>query len=217
VFGGAGWVLFGIENPAKVEIFNDLNSALINLYRCIKYHREEFEKELTSFEEWIPNSREIFMDYLHQLDNRGFTDIQRAARYFYLIRISYGSGKKTFGGDKKSICNSIKILPDIQKRLKDVIIENCDFEKIMKRYDRKNSLFYLDPPYYNAEKYYQGFSKDDHIRLFDALTKLKGKFILSYNDDEFIRRLYKDFNIIEVERSNNLAKGVYKELIIKNY
>lgn len=209
--------MFGKDKHAELEVFNDYNSNLINIYRCIKYHREAFEKELLTFEDWIPNSREIFFDYLSQLDNRGLTDIQRAVRYYYLIRISYGSDHRTFGCNRKAISNSVKTLPQVQDRLKNVVIENQDFEKILKSYDRKDALFYLDPPYFGTEKYYQGFSKDDHIRLLNAVQKIKGCFIMSYNDDGFIRELYKDYFILEVERSNNLSKGIYKELIIKNY
>ena len=77
-FGGAGWVLFYKESNAKqLEVFNDLNGDLINLYRCIKYHAEEVEKECSL----LLNSREIFLDFKSQLNERGLTDIQRAARY----------------------------------------------------------------------------------------------------------------------------------------
>ena len=60
------------------------------------------------------------------------------------------------------------------------------------------------------------------MRLKSCLDNIKGKFILSYNDDEFIRELYKDYNIIGVERNNTLAANTtnsekFKELIIKNY
>ena len=58
---------------------------------------------------------------------------------------------------------------------------------------------------------------NDHERLKNALSNINGRFILSYNDDNYIRNLYKDFNIAEVKRQNNLSKGIYKELIIKNY
>ena len=58
VFGGAGWVLFGKEVGKELEVFNDADSNLINLYRCIKYHREELQKEL----KWLAVSREQFFD-----------------------------------------------------------------------------------------------------------------------------------------------------------
>jgi DNA adenine methylase len=85
-------------------------------------------------------------------------------------------------------------------------------------YDRPKALFYCDPPYHTTERYYDvQFTEDDHLRLKTALDNIKGKFVLSYNDDEFIRELYKNYNIIEVTRQNNLSSGEYKEVIIKNF
>lgn len=108
----------------------------------------------------------------------------------------------------------------MQNRLKSasVVIEHKDFENLIKVYDRPNALFYCDPPYHNTEKYYDvAFGEADHIRLRDTLAAIKGKFLLSYNDDEFIRELYRDFKIEAVERQNNLASGKFRELIITNY
>lgn len=95
-------------------------------------------------------------------------------------------------------------------------------KKILKNYDKNDALFYLDPPYYETEKYYPDrFMPEDHVRLKEALDVIKGKFVLSYNDCEYIRELYKGYRIIEVERLHNLVmkerKPKYKELIIKNY
>lgn len=104
------------------------------------------------------------------------------------------------------------------ERLKYVVIEHKDFENLISVYDRPGALFYCDPPYHKTEKYYNSaFSNEDHERLNTCLKAIKGRFILSYNDDEYIRELYKDFDILPVERQNNLSKGTFKELIIKNY
>lgn len=65
VFGGAGWVLFGKEPGKKLEVFNDVNSDLINLYRCIKYHREALQKELNG-SEFLENSSLIVKASLKQ-------------------------------------------------------------------------------------------------------------------------------------------------------
>jgi DNA adenine methylase len=154
---------------------------------------------------------------------RGLTDIQRAARYFYIIRVSYGADRRTFGCSKKSLHSAIDRLPEIQDRLKDVVIENRDFAALVKTYDRENALFYFDPPYFQAEKFYDGFTPEDHERLYLCIRGLKGQFVLSYNDHPDIRTLYKDFNIHEVERSNPLAHKQgsdmpkYKELIITGH
>ena len=166
VFGGAGWVLFGKEVGKELEVFNDADSNLINLYRCIKYHCEELQKELN----WLAISREQFFDNKSQLNARGLTDIQRAARYFHIIKVSFGADRKTFGTNKKNLTNSIEYLAEVQERLKNVVIENRDFESLIRVYDRPGALFYLDPPYHGTEKYYEGgFSHDDHIRLKTVL------------------------------------------------
>lgn len=218
VFGGAGWVLFGKELGKELEVFNDVDSNLINLYRCIKYHCGELQKEM----EWLSISREQFFDSKRQLETRELTDIQRAARYFHIIKISFGADRKTFGTNKKNLVNSIEYLKEVQERLKNVVIENKDFESLIKVYDRPGALFYIDPPYHGTEKYYDAaFSEEDHIRLKTVLQGIKGKFILSYNDDEFIRNLYKNFHIEGISRNSNLTcKGEaksYDELIIRNY
>lgn len=114
---------------------------------------------------------------------------------------------------------STDYLEQVEKRLERVVIENKDFENLIKAYDHPKALFYCDPPYHKTENYYYNtdFTKADHQRLKSVLDSIKGRFILSYNDDEYIRQLYKEYEIISVERQNNLSKGTYKELIIKNF
>ena len=218
VFGGGGSLLFHQPKHAPLEVFNDIDGHLINLYRCIQYHCTELQRELRLGGEQIPpNSREMFLDCLAQLNVRGLTDIQRAARYFYIIRTSYGADRRTYGCNKKALTSAIDRLPEIQDRLKNVVIENKDFESLMRTYDRPNALFYLDPPYFAAEKCYDGFTPDDHKRLYSRICALKGNFVLSYNDHCSVREMYKDFNIHAVERANSLGKGIYKELIITRH
>lgn len=88
------------------------------------------------------------------------------------------------------------------------------FENLIKVYDRTSSFFYLDPPYHTTEKYYDiEFTEDDHKRLASQLSQIQGKFLLSYNDDMFIRDLYRDYDIVSVSRNNNLSSGSFKELL----
>lgn len=216
VFGGAGWVLFYKERHAKLEVYNDADGGLVNLMRCIKYHAGELQRELDGY----CNAREFFEDASAQLDTRGLTDIQRAARYFLRMKISFGADGRTYGCNAKNLSNAVEYLTDVQRRLMStpVVIEHKDFENLIKVYDRPKALFYCDPPYHSTEKYYDvQFTEKDHIRLRDMLAAIKGNFLLSYNDDEFIRGLYKDFKIEAVERQNNISSGRFKELIITNY
>lgn len=220
VFFGAGWVFFGREKKSgQLEVINDKDGNIVNLFRCIKYHREALQDELG----WLVTARETFFDAIAQLEAGGLTDIQRAARFYYRIRCSFGSDQKTFATASKTAAN-IAFLAAVQQRLKGVIIENRDFEPILKTYDRPDALFYLDPPYLGAEQYYDGgFSWEDHLRLAACLRRLKGRFVLSYNDDERIRALYGDWCTVEpLQRRDTLPgntnnRRLYNEVIIKNY
>lgn len=212
VFGGGGSVLFFNEKHADLEVYNDLNSCLVNLFRCAKYHRAELQREISGYF----NSREMFEDIKARMNMRGFTDIQRAAMFYVMTKLSYGSNMRTFGGRKRNL--SSDYLEQIEKRLEKVVIENKDFADLIKVYDRPKALFYCDPPYHKTEYFYNAvFTEADHERLKDILSGIKGRFVLSYNDDEYIHELYRDFEIIPVERQNNLSWGTYKELIIKNF
>ena len=218
VFGGAAWVLFGKDKIAKLEVYNDINGKLVNLFKCVKYHPEALQKEL----EWIFMSREQFFDAIGQMETRGLTDIQRAARFYIIIHESFGGNCESFRVSSKNMQKKLLDLREVSNRLSSVVIENLDFEHLIKTYDRQQASFYIDPPYYASEMYYADkFIPDDHIRLHNVLTKIKGKFIISYNDCQVIRDLYNKFCIIEVDRFNNLTvKGGgrrYNELIIKNF
>lgn len=218
VFGGAGWVLFGKE-PHKKEIYNDINGELVNLFRMVKYHPDALEAELA----FMLNSREEFFRQKMMPPER-LTELQRAARLYYLIRASYGSNANTYGCKFRDV-SVIKNLQEVHKRLANVLIENKSFEEIIQRQDGEGTLFYLDPPYHGTEKFYEmenGFGEDKHRELAELLRNAKGKWILSYNDDSFVRELYQDFRIEEIERKNNMGMAVggnkvFRELIIRNY
>ncbi len=218
VFGGAGWVLFYKEHKG-FEVYNDLNSHLVNLFTCTKYHASELQRELS----FLLNARELFNDIKESYNIKGLTDIQRAAKFFMLIKLSYGSRLCTYGCSKKDVNGFIRNIEVIQERLSTIVIENKDFGDLIKNYDSKDSFFYLDPPYYGAEKFYQvPFTQEDHIRLFESLKNIKGKFLLSYNDCDYIKDLYDCYNIECIERANNLTTKCdtrynYKELLVKNY
>lgn len=210
--------MFYSERHANLEVYNDINGNLVNLFRCTKYHPEALKKEL----EFVLMSREQFFESKAQMNIDGLTDIQKAARFYILIKESFGSDLHSFGVRSRNMENAKEYLLEISKRLNTVVIENLDFERIIKIYDRVDAFFYLDPPYYKTEKYYQDrFMPADHVRLKEALDRMKGKFLLSYNDCDYIRQLYKDYVIVEVDRSHNLVQGEskprYRELLIKNY
>jgi len=220
VFGGAGWVLFAKEKlPNQLEVYNDIDGNLVNLFRCVKYHCGEVQREL----DWLLTSREQFLDYMEQLDMRGLTDIQRAARFFYMVKASFGNNYHTYATRSVTIDTATAYLEKVKERLRGVNIEHSDFEALTRTYDRKNALFYYDPPYIDTEKYYNAhFTAEDHRRLRAVVGGIKGRFIMSYNDCPLIWELYKGFNIERVTRKSTLAgnsdnKQLFAEVIIRNF
>ena len=223
VFGGGGWVLFHKPPLNDFEVFNDFNPNLATLYRCVRDNPNELINELT----FVLNSREDF-ERIRALFKTGakMTDVQRAANFYQLIRYSYASGCDSFGSHPHSMWNNFPLILQACRRLQKVVIENKDFEKLIRQYDREVSFFYCDPPYFNTEDYYDdvGFTKQDHIRLADCLCGINGKFLLSYNDCPEIREIYNRPGIFieSVSRLNNLAQRYdggceYAELFISNY
>ncbi|MDR0851747.1 MAG: DNA adenine methylase [Clostridiales Family XIII bacterium] len=227
VFGGAGWVLFnkpyGLYDTGGFEIFNDMNSNLVNLYQCVRDQPEPLIREL----EYTLNSREDFnrirRDLVHKTN---LPDIKRAALYYQLIKQSYGSGLKSFGAVPHSMWASFPMIHLASERLQRVVIENRDFEALIKTYDRPDTFFYLDPPYFSTENYYKGvnFGREDHARLAGVLEGIEGLFLLSYNDCQEIVDLYSrpGITIESLSRLNNLMQRYdggceFAELLIANY
>lgn len=136
VFGGAGWVLFYKEQNKTQEIYNDINGELVNLFRCVKYNLDELHEEL----KWWLNSREIF-NSLKNKDAKSMSEIERAARFFILLKTSYGSKMKCFGVKELNVNASVDFLKKAHKRLSKVKIENLDYKRLLKLYDNENALF----------------------------------------------------------------------------
>jgi len=226
-FCGAAWVFFK-KNPSKTEILNDLNGELVNLYRVI---RDDFGKFVRYFR-GIPIAREQFNYFKSQRIDLIDDPIERAARFFYLLRTSYGS--KTFKPtlsithSRPSNLNLLTLKREImrgQQRLARVYLENLPYFKVIERYDRTDTFFYIDPPYWNCEDYYgEGlFERADFERMRDLLLKIKGKFIMSLNDLPDVRRVFGDFNFKSVTVRYSVQTGSAKiiprfsEVLISNF
>ena len=226
VFGGGGWVLFAKPPGNDFEVYNDFNALLTNLYLCVQNKPQELINELR----WSINSRISFERLVSILKRRGKgTQVQKAAWFYQVIRESYAAGLTSFAAQPHDVWSEFPIIEQAHRRLAKVVIENQDFEHLIRHYDRENTFFYCDPPYHGTERYYKnvgekGFTERDHYRLSKALLSSDGKFLLSYNDDDFVRNLYDKPNIrmMEVERINNIRQRVeagckFKELLIGNY
>lgn len=252
VFGGSGTVTLNHPlTPGCMEVYNDYNSDLTNLFCCVKERplallkelgflsmdaRDEFgvlcrfldqeeftdeylEEELELADRYFPPAEaEVMKELL--LKRAQLYDVRRAAAYFKRVRYSFSGNAKSFAGKPCDIRRFFYLIWECSRRLKDVLVENKDFEELIRQYDRPDAFIYCDPPYYDAECYAVEFPKADHQRLHDALTQCEGFVMVSYNYCPFICELYQDFYIFHTTRPNSMSQTAgseYEEVVMTNY
>lgn len=207
VFAG-GAALYFMRPPADVEVINDINGDLINLYRVVQCHLEEFVRQF----KYALASREVYK-WLQDTPPRVLTDIQRAARFFYLQQHAFGgkvSGQTWGTATTAPPVNLLRIEENLSAahlRLAQAYIENMDWGKCMERYDRPHTLFYLDPPYWQTEGYGVDFGLDQYEKMAAIMSSLKGKAILSINDHPDIRRVFSAFQMDSVPIQYQVGGG----------
>ena len=220
-FVGMGGIFFRRRLAPPAEVINDRNGEVANLFRILQRHYPQFIETLR----WQLAGRREF-DRLKASDPSTLTDLERAGRFLYLQRLAFG-GKvrgQNFGVDPRSsaafnLTHIEPLLADIHERLAGVTIECLDWLAFIDRYDRPETLFYLDPPYYGSEDDYgrELFARDQFALMADRLARLKGRFILSINDRPEVRATFAGFTAEEVALNYSVAGGkgtAARELII---
>ena len=224
VFCGGAALYFLRPMPAPVEVLNDVNGELVNLYRVVQNHLEEFVRQF----KWAISSRQVFK-WHQQTVPETLTDIQRAARFYYLQHHAFG-GKvdgQTFGtATTAPSVNLLRIeesLSAAHLRLIGAHIEKLSWDECMDRYDRPHTFFYCDPPYWQTEGYGVPFPFAEYERMAAKMRSCKGKVMVSINDHPDIRRAFDGFPMlglsIKYSVNNTTAGGpsTSRELVITNW
>jgi DNA adenine methylase len=223
LFAGAAALFFIRPRPADVEVLNDVNGDLVNLYRVVQHHLEEFVRQF----KWALTSRQVFK-WLQMQPTEPLTDIQRAARFYYLQVNCFGARleSQTFGTATTTppglnLLRLEETLSAAHLRLAGTFIEHLPWQDCMSRYDRPHTFFYLDPPYWQTEGYGVPFPFDQYLAIAAAMKTCKGKALLSINDHPDIAAVFKDFPTESVEITYTVG-GADKladrrELIIGNW
>lgn len=194
-FVGMGGVFFRRRLAPKAEAINDLNMDVAGFFRVLQRHYQAFLDML----KWQITSRSEFERLVAQ-DPATLTDLERAARFLYLQRLSFGGkvASRTFGIDpigpaRFDITKLDTLLEAAHERLAGVWIECLPWPDFIARWDRPETLFFLDPPYHGSEHYYgRGmFERADFEALSEALKGLRGHFVMTLNDVPEIRRLFR--------------------------
>ena len=222
-FAGAAAILF-FKEPSKVEVLNDVNGDVVNLYRVVQHHLDEFVRQFR----WALTSRQIF-EWAKAAHPETLTDIQRAARFFYIQKTSFGAkvegpvfGYATTAKPKLNLLRLEEDLSAAHLRLHQVNIENLPWREVMARYDRPHTLFYCDPPYLGLEGYGVPFPLEEYEALAQVAGTIKGKAVISLNDHPEIRRIFAGFKMSAVSTTYTIGKREGKapaarELIIRTF
>lgn len=219
--GGAA--LFFMKPPSDVEVLNDINGELVNLYRVVKHHLEEFVRQF----KWAPVSRELF-GWLKQTPTEILTDIQRAARFYYLQKMAFGGkvsgqnfGTATTAPPRLNLLRIEEELSAAHLRLSRTYIEHLPWEECIRRYDRPHTLFYLDPPYWGTEGYGVEFGLEQYARMADLARSIKGKLLVSVNDIPEMHQAFAGLAMERVDVNYTLGGGgrskATGELIIRSW
>lgn len=222
VFMGMGGVFLRRRSRPPSEVVNDLSRDVHTLYLVLREHPAAFMDLL----KWQVASRAEF-ERLMSMNPDAMTDLQRAARFLYLQRLAFG-GKVTgrnFGvsvgrPSRFDIGRLAAELEELHDRLSGVVLERLPWADAVARYDRPETLMYLDPPYYGSEDDYgrELFGRDEFERMVEVLSRVRGRFLLSINDHPETRRLFGRFDMVEVETAYGLqghGSKPARELIVR--
>lgn len=221
-FAGAA-ALYFLKKPSRVEVLNDCNSDLITLYRVLQHHLEEFLRHF----KWALVSRKLF-EWLKATPPETLTDIQRAARFYYLQKMAFGGkvSSQTFGiaATNPPRLNLLRIEEDLSQahlRLARAYIEHLDWLKCIEKYDRPATLFFLDPPYWQTEGYGVDFPFERYQELAEVMRSIKGKAVLTINDHPEMRGVFAEFRVSTVKINYTVGGGGKgqdrQEMVVMNW
>lgn len=220
-FVGMGGVFLRRPFAARCEVINDYNRDVATFFRVLQRHYAAF-MDMMKFQ--ITTRAEF--ERLAATPAGTLTDMERAARFLYLQKTTFGGKVKgrTFGVSVSesasfNITRLGPLLEELHDRLAGVTIECLPYAEFIRRYDRPETLFYLDPPYWGTEDYYGAgmFSKADFEQLAAILAGIHGQFLLSINDVPQVRAIFKAFKQRPFKLTYSVGKNQAKptgELLI---
>lgn len=221
VFGGTMALLLN-KPKSEIEIYNDFNTLLTTLHEVIRTRKDELIEKVNGL--YISESlyEKFYREPLIEGD-----ELETALRFFYVMCLCH-LGKFTGGFSvipktsyEQIFANKVQIIEAIHRRIKNVIILNKSYEKVISANNKPDTLIYLDPPYVSSESYYSKlagqFGEQEHIKMRDLLVKHQGYFMLSYENCDLIRDLYSEYRFISLSKHRQ-SKGVNaEEIIVTNY
>lgn len=232
-FFGGGAVFFAYK--PKKAVINDFNPQLMNLYIQARDNLAELKNEMIELQSnHSEDNYYLVRNQYNECLMRKELSVKSAAKLVYLNKTGFNGlyrlnskGLYNVPSAKKKKANLFdeENIKEVSNLLKSVSILSGDFEEACKK-AREGDFVFFDSPYYNTFDTYQagGFSEDDHKRLatlFKNLTEKGVKCMLTNSNEDFIKGLYKNYNIevVNVKRliNSDATKRNGQEIIVTNY
>jgi len=233
-FGGGSFEFYMQNKYGVMLIVNDKHTPLYNFWKQVKIDKGVLCEGLRAIDT-VSVSKEQFIGYRKTIMDLDADTLQQAIQYFVINRCSF-SGSTLSGGFSEEASRKRFTPSSIQKiealDFTNIEIYNDDFYDFLTHPPQHDAttataataLLFLDPPYYLERKsklygnngdLHEGF---DHLRLFNFLKDEKRNWVLTYNNCAFIRDLYKDFTIIDVNWKYGMNTSKQSsEIIIINH
>ncbi len=185
VFGGSGIILLN-RSKSPCEVYNDRYGGVVDFYRTLRDNVNELIDRLSLY----LHSREEWELCKKTWDSPDLSACERAARWYYWLQLSIMAKGDAWAHNIPSaiqspkitlIDNKIPYFRQIHYRLKKVQIENLDWRDCIRKYDSFDTVFYLDPPYFNSDPavYDLHMKETEHIQLLELIQSSQGFFALS--------------------------------------
>ena len=232
VFGGSAAVLIN-RNPSPIETYNDLDSELVNFFKVLRDAGDELIRSISL----TPFSREelaIACSFEAMLD-----PLERARRFYVRARQTRTGLAQTSSEGRWAHCvltsragmagavsrwlGAVDTLPLIVQRLQRVQIENAPAVEVIKRFDTKSTLFYLDPPYVHESRsdsnaYRYEMTSQEHIDLAQQLNQIEGRAAVSGYRTELYDRIFSNWTRLDAPlKTCNSSKGKRQESLWLNF
>lgn len=201
-FGGSFSLALKMDQPAEIEIYNDLERNVYSLYKVLSTERLFIKfKEKCDLSIY---SEDLRKEYKIKLKRNNLDIIDKAFYFFYINRTSHnGVGgislnmvvRRKMSKSISDFLSAIDRLPELHQRLSNVIVLNRDGIELIKKYNNKeNVLMYLDPPYLlscrTLARYKVDMTNEQQVELIDTIINSKCKILLSaYKNDLYDNKL----------------------------
>jgi DNA adenine methylase len=232
-FGGGSFSFYYVQKRPTAKFYaSDINYDLYCFWKELKTNKDQLIQEILKVWKTRQNGKELFKELVSKRQHT-MSDFERAVDFFILNRINF-SGVVDSGGyseqafEKRFTRSSIERLEKTYHIVKHIEFSSKDYSDLLFR-NGENAFIFLDPPYYSATKSRlygkKGYLHTDfnHELFFENMTRCKHRWLITYDNCEYIKKIFQDFYLVEWElqygmnnyKQQTAQKG--KELLIANY